>query len=166
MRAGEYAKLIFNCNELPIDVEHTNAYFRRFIIIPFEVTIPPEEQDKQLHTKIIENELSGVFNWVINGLKRLLLQKQFTRCKAVERAVELYKTESDSARMFIIENHEICPNNEVTIKELYEEYRNFCFEDGYKRLSKRNFNRRIESQGVLIERSSGNRLTTSLKRIQ
>jgi putative DNA primase/helicase len=58
----QYAKLIFNCNELPKDVEHTNAYFRRFLIIPFDVTIPPEEQDKQLHTKIIENELSGVFN--------------------------------------------------------------------------------------------------------
>ena len=37
----QYAKLIFNCNELPKDVEHTNAYFRRFLIIPFDVTIPP-----------------------------------------------------------------------------------------------------------------------------
>src|SRR5690606_17922094 len=42
----QYAKLIFNCNELPKDVEHTNAYFRRFLIIPFDVTIPPQEQDK------------------------------------------------------------------------------------------------------------------------
>ncbi len=29
-----YAKLIFNCNELPKDVEQSNAYFRRFLIIP------------------------------------------------------------------------------------------------------------------------------------
>lgn len=36
----EYAKFIFNCNELPKDVEHTTAYFRRFLIIPFDVTIP------------------------------------------------------------------------------------------------------------------------------
>jgi len=64
----QYAKLIFNCNELPKDVEHTNAYFRRFLIIPFDVTIPPQEQDKRLHTKIIEKELSGVFNWVLEGL--------------------------------------------------------------------------------------------------
>lgn len=57
-----YAKLIFNCNELPKDVEQTEAYFRRFQIIPFEVTIPEAEQDKQLAQKIIVNELSGVFN--------------------------------------------------------------------------------------------------------
>lgn len=25
----KYANLIFNCNELPKDIEHTNAYFRR-----------------------------------------------------------------------------------------------------------------------------------------
>ena len=71
----QYAKLIFNCNELPKDVEHTNAYFRRFLIVPFDVTIPPDEQDKTLHTKIIDNELSGVFNWVLEGLDRLLKQK-------------------------------------------------------------------------------------------
>ena len=40
-----YAKLIFNCNELPKDVEQTRGYFRRFLIIPFEVTIPEAEQD-------------------------------------------------------------------------------------------------------------------------
>jgi putative DNA primase/helicase len=35
-----YAKLIFNCNELPKDVEQTHAFFRRFLIVPFNVTIP------------------------------------------------------------------------------------------------------------------------------
>ena len=40
-----YAKLIFNCNDLPREVEQTNAFFRRFLIIPFDVTIPEEEQD-------------------------------------------------------------------------------------------------------------------------
>lgn len=38
-----YAKLAFNANELPRDVEHYEAYFRRFQIIPFDVFIPEEE---------------------------------------------------------------------------------------------------------------------------
>jgi len=101
----QYAKLIFNANELPKDVEQTNAYFRRFLIIPFDVTVPPEKQDKTLHVKIIENELSGVFNWVLNGLDRLLEQKQFTHCEAVKRAVDKYKSQSDSVKMFIDENN-------------------------------------------------------------
>ncbi len=100
----QYAKLIFNCNELPKDVEHTNAYFRRFLIIPFDVTIPPPEQDKNLHTKIIEKELSGVFNWVLQGLNRLLEQKKFSDCEAAQQAVEQYKIESNSVQMFLNEN--------------------------------------------------------------
>ena len=44
----DYAKLIFNCNELPADVEHTPAYFRRFLIVPFGVAIPEAEQGNLL----------------------------------------------------------------------------------------------------------------------
>ena len=39
----DYAKFIFNCNELPTEVEHTHAFFRRFLIVPFPVTIPEAE---------------------------------------------------------------------------------------------------------------------------
>ena len=97
---SQYAKLIFNCNELPKDVEHTNAYFRRFLIVPFNETISEEEKDIQLADKIIDNELSGVFNWVLAGLSRLLKQQEFTYSEAVKQAVEDYKSKSDSVKMF------------------------------------------------------------------
>jgi len=149
----QYAKLIFNCNELPKDVEHTNAYFRRFLIIPFDVTIPPQDQDKQLHAKIIESELSGVFNWVLDGLNRLLEQKRFTDCEAVRKAVEQYKTQSDSVKLFIEEhNYKSNPSDFRLIKELYIEYRTFCIEDGFKPVNKSNFMKRLSGFGFLIER--------------
>lgn len=149
----QYAKLIFNCNELPKDVEHTNAYFRRFLIVPFDVTIPPQEQDKQLHTKIIEKELSGVFNWVLDGLNRLLEQKRFTDCEAVKQAVEQYKSQSDSVKMFIDENnYQSTPTDYRLIKELYTEYRGYCIEDGFKPVNKSNFIKRLSGFGVLVDR--------------
>ena len=104
MELKQYAKLIFNCNELPKDVEHTNAYFRRFLIIPFDVTIPEEEQDKKLHKKIINNELSGVFNWVLEGSNRMILQNGFTECEAAKNILEQYKTESNSVQLFLNES--------------------------------------------------------------
>ena len=149
----QYAKLIFNSNELPKDVEHTNAYFRRFLIIPFDVTIPPEKQDKTLHVKIIENELSGVFNWVLDGLNRLLEQKRFTHCDAIKKAVEQYKSQSDSVKMFIDENNY---KNHATeyklIKDLYNDYRVYCVEDGFKPVNKCNFNKRLSGSGVVVNR--------------
>lgn len=158
MELRQYAKLIFNCNELPRDVEHTNAYFRRFLIIPFDVTIPEQEQDKQLHTKIIENELSGVFNWVLEGLKRLLEQKRFTDCEAVNNAIEQYKLQSDSVKLFIEENeYKPCSKEFELIKTLYNDYRTFCLEDGFKPLNKSNFIKRLQNMNIVIEkRNIGN----------
>lgn len=148
-----YAKLIFNVNGLPRDVEHTNAYFRRFLIIPFDVTIPEPEQDKELSKKIIENELEGVFNWILEGLNRLLEQRNFSNCEAAKIQVEQYRVESDTVQMFIEEQkYEKDSTNYTLLKNLYAEYRGFCAEDGYKPLNKTNFGRRLEGLGIQKER--------------
>jgi putative DNA primase/helicase len=153
MLLTNYAKFIFNCNELPKDVEHTNAYFRRWLIIPFDVTIPKEEQDSELHTKIIENELSGVFNWVLDGLNRLLEQKQFSECKAAQKAVEQYKIESDSVQMFLNENeYKVSAVNEIPLKDIFSEYRNFCIESGFKACSLKTLADRLRNSGYQTER--------------
>ncbi|WP_288955750.1 phage/plasmid primase, P4 family [uncultured Polaribacter sp.] len=155
----QYAKLIFNCNELPKEVEQTNAYFRRFLIIPFDVTIPKEKQDKNLHNKIIEKELSGVFNWVLKGLNRLLEQKGFSECRAAENAVADYKKQSDSVKMFIDENDYVISSIEYTlIKDIYPYYRNYCIEDGFKPVSKVNFSKRLKNCKIIVDRVAGNKL--------
>jgi len=156
MQLRQYAKLIFNCNELPKDIEHTEAFFRRFLIIPFNVTIPEHEQDKRLHTKIIETELSGVFNWVLEGLYRLLKQGRFSDCDAAQIALEQYKTESNSIKLFLDEKGY---QNNITdyqlIKDLYPEYKNFCFEDGMTAFKKVNFSKQLKALGVNLDRQAG-----------
>jgi len=152
---NKYAKLMFNCNELPKDVEHTNAFFRRFLIVPFEVTIPEAEQDRELPSKIIANELSGVFNWVLAGLDRLLKHKKFTDSEAVRLAGENYKLQSDSVRLFMDEaGYKKRPTEHTLLKDLYLEYRTFCSEDGYQSVGKTNFIKRLKGIGVLIERKT------------
>ena len=162
----QYAKLIFNCNELPKDVEHTNAYFRRFLIIPFDVTIPPHEQDKNLHTKIIEKELSGVFNWVLQGLNRLLEQKKFSDCEAAQQAVEQYKIESNSVQMFLNENeYKVSATNETPLKDLFNEYRNYCIESGFKACSLRTLADRLRNSGYQTERKNYGTVVNAEKKV-
>lgn len=153
-----YAKLIFNVNELPREVEHTNAYFRRFLIVPFDVTIPEQKQDKELAKKIIESELAGVFNWVLQGLKRLLEQKGFSDCEAARLQVEKYKRQSDTVQLFIDENeYQPDPTRHELFKEIYNQYRAFCIEDGFKPLNKSNFRNRLNNIGIVVEkRNVGN----------
>lgn len=154
MTLTQYAKLIFNANQLPAEVEHSNAYFRRFLIIPFDVTIPEAEQDKQLHSKIINSELSGVFNWVLDGLQRLLKQKRFSECPAAAKARQTYEKQSDTAQLFLDEmEYQKSSDSHVLLKDLYTGYRNYCLEDGFKPLNKMNFRKRLDRIGVVTERN-------------
>ena len=154
-----YAKMIFNANELPKDTEQTNAFFRRFIIIPFDITIPMEEQDRELHRKIIAGELAGVFNWVLDGLKRLLSNKKFTDCTAIDETLKQYRTESDSVQMFIDENNYQPSNTErIPLKELYQKYRALCCEDGYRACSNRTFSDRLRAKGFDVSRIGSGRI--------
>lgn len=154
----DYAKLIFNCNELPKETEHTHAFFRRFLILNFDVTISEHKQDKELHTKIINNELSGVFNWVLEGLDNLLLQKDFTECEAIDNARLDYEKTTDSAMLFVEEmDYKKSIDNYTFIKILYEEYKTFCFDDGFRALNKHNFMKRLSHHKFMIKRiSEGN----------
>jgi putative DNA primase/helicase len=146
-----YAKLAFNCNELPKDFDHQHAYFRRLLIIPFRVTIPENEQDKTLANKIIENELAGVFNWIIAGLKRLLKTEKFTASEIVKDTLETYKRESDSVISFVDEQSQIVG---LSLKTVYADYRSYCIECGMQPLGRNNFSKRLQTQGFIVEKQS------------
>ncbi len=150
-----YAKLIFNCNELPTAIENTNAFFRRFLIIPFNVTIPEEKQDKQLAQKIIKSELSGVLNWVLEGLERLLNQKNFTYSENADSILKRYKKESDTVELFLEEEGYEPANNEwISLTEIYNNYRLYCINCDYRPYNRKKFVEKIKSIGVIYERKS------------
>ena len=151
----DYAKLAFNCNGLPKNVEHTHAYFRRFLIVPFNVTIADKDQDKQLSQKIIAEELSGIFNWILEGLKRLLNQKGFTNCDAVNKELAKYKAESDNVNVFL-ENHEYEESGKtyISAKYLSDEYAEFCNSARYKPLNHGNFVKRLIALGIRVDKKN------------
>jgi putative DNA primase/helicase len=154
----DYAKLVFNTNQLPHDVEHSNAFFRRFLIIPFEVIIPEARQDISLSRRIIDNELSGVFNWALSGLDRVLLNRRFTECNAAREALEQYRKESDSVAMFIEESgYKPSTTSYILSSEAYRQYRGYCTDAGNKAVSRQNFRKRLKSLGIESEkRNVGN----------
>ena len=140
----EYATSVFSMNELPKDVEQTRAFFRRFLIIPFEVQIPEEDKDTELATKIISSEMSGVLNYVIRGVKSLLKSGGFDIPLSVQNAVERFRQESDSVLTFLDENG-FQPSSEHWrgLQELYTWYRQQCTADGSCPASKRTFAKRL-----------------------
>jgi len=149
---SRYARLLFNCNELPRDVEHTEAFFRRYLILPFDVTIPEDRQDKRLAEKIIKGELSGVFNWILEGLQRLLRQEHFTPCEAALDALQQYRKESDSVAMFLCDEGYQPSDKFTEVKTMYQSYKCYCLDNGYKPLGRNNFTKRLEANKVIMQR--------------
>jgi putative DNA primase/helicase len=149
-------RFIVNANELPKETEHTEAYFRRWLIIPFDVTIVEAERNTELAATILQNELTGIFNWLLIGLKRIVAQKKFTVCNKSIEALANFKRQSDSVALFI---DELYYKQSTTYKEaltdLYSKYRTFCIDDGYKAVGKNKFSTRLENKGFERTRLTG-----------
>ena len=62
-----------NTNTLPKIKDTSNAWARRVKIIPFNITIPAERQDKSLALKLLA-ERSGILSWMLEGRRRFLRQ--------------------------------------------------------------------------------------------
>ena len=141
-------KFIMNCNELPKETESTEAYFRRYIIIPFDVKIPESERDINLASDIIKKELPGVFNWLLKGLERLISQQKFTNSQKVDLALAAFKKQSDNIALFIDEySYKPSTNLKKSLIDLYVQYKQFCADDGYKAYGKNRFSAILESKG-------------------
>ena len=153
-----YARMMFNANELPKDVEHTDAFFRRFLIIHFDQVILEHEMDTELSKKITSTELSGILNWIIEGIKRLQANKRFTSCKKSQLLLSSYKKESDSVALFIEENnYEPNIHHNILLKNLFNEFKMFQTECGYSKMSDRTFSKRLRQLGFKIARGTDNK---------
>lgn len=124
-------KFIMNWNELPKETENTEAYFRRYLILPFEVKISDAEKDINLAEKIINSELDGVFNWLLMGLERLVTNKRFTESEKVNNALAEFKKQADNVALFIDEyGFKKSNENKKSPAKLFSNYKSFCSENG------------------------------------
>ena len=142
------AKFIMNCNGLPRETENTEAYFRRFLIGPFEVTITEAEKDISLAEKIIAHELPGVFNWLLKGLERIVATNKFTPCKKADTALSEFKKQSDTMQLFLDEfNYHPSISSKEPLKVLYARYVDFCKGDILTAMGRLNFTKELEKKG-------------------
>ncbi len=155
-----YAKMIFATNRLPKTSDESFAFFRRWTIITFPYTflINPKLGEKQadpsLKEKIITNELPCVFNWAVEGLRRLKANSWvFTNTKSADEVREEYLRSADPVRAFINDALEITNVQEVyTLKEdIYGAYVKYCKKYRVPALGYDSFFRRLKQEGVKAE---------------
>lgn len=67
------AKLWFLANAVPVVQDASYGIWRRLVRFPFEVTIPPDQQDPDLLEKLIA-EGPGIMKWIVDGCRAYLAE--------------------------------------------------------------------------------------------
>jgi len=152
-----YAKHYLGMNTLPDIDDNTHGMWRRIHVIEFPRKFTENEMDVEL-TSTLMDELSGIFNWALEGYRRLRDQGFiFSKSPSMQKSKRLYKQKNSSVIDFT-ESYLVtilADNQSFPFKDVYEQYRNFCLRDGISRISsKRDFRTTIESEGYPIENSS------------
>ena len=137
-----YAKMIFSANKLPKSPDDTTAFFRRWLIINFPnqfLRDDPKTDPDILEKLATKDELSGFFNFAIEGLKQLLKNKGFSHSKTITATREQYIRASDSVKAFVIERVVEDPGNTVSKEDVYAAYIEYCKRNKLPTVAKHTF---------------------------
>ncbi len=143
-----FAKHIFATNKIPsikeIDVDD-KAYYDRWIPIPFDNQIEKDKQDKFLIEKLTTNEeLSGLLNYAIEGLRRLLKNKKFSFNKTPEEIKQIMEKHGDPLSSFCKDILVKKEGNKISKSIMYEIYSWYVNDKKLARLSIEQLGRRLE----------------------
>lgn len=139
-------KIFLGTNHKPIIHGNENAIWRRIKLVPFDVTIPPEERDRNLPSRLQE-EWPGILAWAVRGC----LEWQQTGLgdpETVIKATLTYRTEMDVFNDFLTDCCLEAEQLQVTSKALYAAYSTWCEENGEKPLAQNIFGRRLKDRGL------------------
>jgi putative DNA primase/helicase len=139
-------------NHLPGVLDAGHGFWRRFVPIPFECQLSPEDIIPDLDRRIVAEELSGILNWALAGA--LKWQADGLKIPAVVRtSTAEYREDTDLIGMWLRECCQLGPRARVTVSEAFTSFRRFCDDQGVARWSKISFSRALKARGLEHDRS-------------
>ncbi|HWR28458.1 MAG TPA: phage/plasmid primase, P4 family [Negativicutes bacterium] len=130
------------------------AIWRRLRLIPFVVTIPPEERDAALPDKL-RQELPGILRWAVEGCS-LWQTEGLSAPSAVTLATDEYRDEMDIIGDYIKERCVMNPLGAASVADSYRDYEAWCGKNAEKPFSKRTFTALMREHGLQTKRGTGN----------
>ena len=137
-----YAKIIFSCNELPKVKDLSDGFWRRIILIRFNNKFITQKEydlldeinkkknkiaDENILDKITtEEEMSGLLNFALDGLSRLLEKQSFSYSKTTEEVRQEWLRNCNSFEAFFVDRLENYYGSEMTKEDLRQGYFDYC----------------------------------------
>lgn len=147
-------KLVIAGNHKPSFRSVVEAMRRRLYLVPFTVTIPPDQRDGHLADRLCA-EWGGILNWAIAGLAEL--QRQGLNPPAIVRqATEEYLTAEDVLGQWLETRCERA-SARTPVDRLYADWKQFCDEAGEHAGTKKSFSQLLEDRGYQRYRTGRDR---------
>ena len=139
------AKWIVLGNDLPAISDQSDGFWRRWHVIPFPVSFGEGQQRPLLAKQIIDHELSGVLNWALDGLLKLLGRGHFLPPpRTVRDAIQRGRKESNNVLAWLEEAEPVVSGLPATPKDdIYAAYREWSQKNGTPSVSATRFWTRV-----------------------
>ncbi len=140
-----YAKLLFACNKIPeLKDNDDDAYYNRWLILRFDNHIEKKVVNL-IDTLSTPEELSGLFNWSMEGLGRLLKDGEFSDKRTDQEIKKEMWVNSSSIANFVSVKCYKEMDHEISKDELYNAYSKYCSEEDLPMVVKETFGRRFSN---------------------
>ncbi len=145
-------KLFMACNHKPQIAGTDHGIWRRIRLIPFTQKFDPRQEPDLEFT--LMSELPGILAWAVEGCRKWQDQG-LGMPDAVRNATESYRSESDLLGLFIDEACTIADVLTVSSSDLYNAYRRWGDNGGYRPMNQRNFGLGLKERGFENHKGTG-----------
>ncbi len=132
-----YATMILATNHLPHTKDTSPAFFRRFEILTFNRQFTEEDKNPNLK-RDLQEELPGILNFALEGLKRLYETGDFTQVQCSLDTKMEWEVSADQVKAFVRDECVLEAGATTSISELYIRYQNWADEYGLKTVVNKN----------------------------
>ena len=133
------AKHVFSMNKVPLISDRSFAFNRRLLVVQFNERFEDAKANKNLKYELAETELSGIFNWAMLGLERLLKQNYIIETKLMKKSKNDIFHQINPVLTFVDEMCKLGKENIIKKMDLYKIYSEWCQESGLRKLGKIKF---------------------------
>lgn len=159
----EYARIVIAQNNMLEIADSSEGIKRRFKYVPFDEYISDEELDVTIKDKIIDNELPGVFNWIMDGYIRIMLSRKLSTSKGSEDVLKDFSESIDYIEEWLSDSDINKGDVKVLFGDFYGKYTT-SIREGQIPMKKPKLSSKMRTKGYRVEKADQNKTFIFLNR--
>lgn len=146
-------KIVLCTNHRPIIRGDDHAIWRRIRLVPFTVTIPEKDRDKDLPEKL-KAELPGILAWMVAGAAEWM-KNGLGMPTEVKEATDSYQSEQSVIQIFLDSCCIIKPDEIVESQVLFQAFDSWRTSEGHRKITQTKLGRMLSDLGFEKSRIPG-----------